>query len=586
MSASGALRPRRHGVDSPPTHGQTFSHRRVEGGALRGGAGDRVVQQRRAGGGGAPPVGVVSARGPDLRHPGGAGVPGGAPLLALGVRAGMVPGRSRPRGDAGRTRRIAERRPAARLHPARDAPAAGRYRGPVHLRRTACPRHHGAHGHPPLRLRARAGGRPGGRRRRRGARRHGRVAQGGRGDRERRPPRGRRYRGGNAAARSGDPSGPCSRAQRRRRRRAAERGLLAVKIAFRRRLQLFPWVLCVLALLAGLFVPMAVMARPGGGEGYSGGGGSDGGGGDDGGLVYLLIRLWIEFVFAYPQFGIPATIVIVAILIARQKRKAKAGPQLWDSAPPKAPAPRQTARGDLDAVRNLDPEFSVVLFEDFAYALFAKAHQARSSERDLESLSPYLGQAARSHLAQRRPVGAPVSGVVVGAMRVLDLSIPSAAAPPAGSPPPQVVVSLEFEANMTVGMAGAEHTHYVQERWRLVRDAGVQTRPAAQVRSFQCPNCGAPFGPEGGDRCEYCGQVVSGGRFDWSVESIELVRLEERPPALTSDVQEVGSNWPTIFHPALNARWAELAREDPAVTQQALDARLRLIYDELNAAWS
>ena len=359
-----------------------------------------------------------------------------------------------------------------------------------------------------------------------------------------------------------------------------------MKIAFRRRLQLFPWVLCVLALLAGLFVPMAVMARPGGGEGYSGGGGSDGGGGDDGGLVYLLIRLWIEFVFAYPQFGIPATIVIVAILIARQKRKAKAGPQLWDSAPPKAPAPRQTARGDLDAVRNLDPEFSVVLFEDFAYALFAKAHQARSSERDLESLSPYLGQAVRSHLAQRRPVGAPVSGVVVGAMRVLDLSIPSAAAPPAGSPPPQVVVSLEFEANMTVGMAGAEHTHYVQERWRLVRDAGVQTKPAAQVRSFQCPNCGAPFGPEGGDRCEYCGQVVSGGRFDWSVESIELVRLEERPPALTSDVQEVGSNWPTIFHPALNARWAELAREDPAVTQQALDARLRLIYDELNAAWS
>jgi predicted lipid-binding transport protein (Tim44 family) len=80
--------------------------------------------------------------------------------------------------------------------------------------------------------------------------------------------------------------------------------------------------------------------------------------------------------------------------------------------------------------------------------------------------------------------------------------------------------------------------------------------------------------------------VVSGGRFDWSVESIEVVRLEERPPALGSDVQEVGSNWPTIFHPDLNPRWAELAREDPAVTQQALDARLRLIYDELNAAWS
>lgn len=361
-----------------------------------------------------------------------------------------------------------------------------------------------------------------------------------------------------------------------------------MKIPFRNP-KLTAWVAGALVVLGLLLLPFTAMARPGGGESYSGGGGGGGGDSDGGGLVYLLIRLWIELVFRYPAVGIPLTVVIVAVLYVRHNRKAKAGPQRWDSAPPVAPTPRQASRGDLDAVRNLDPEFSVVLFEDFAYALFAKAHQARSSERDLESLSPYLSPAVRSHLAQRRPVGAPVSGVVVGAMRVLDLSIPSAAAVPAGSaeaPPPQVVVALEFEANMTVGMAGAEHTHYVQERWRLARNAGVQTKPAAQVRSFQCPNCGAPFGPEGGDRCEFCGQVVSGGRFDWSVESIELTRLEERPPALGSDVQEVGSNWPTIFHPALNARWAELAREDPAVTQQALDARLRLIYDQLNAAWS
>jgi hypothetical protein len=342
--------------------------------------------------------------------------------------------------------------------------------------------------------------------------------------------------------------------------------------------------LAVLALLALLLFPAAVLARPGGGEGYSGGGGSGGGDGG-GGFVFLLVRLWIELVFAYPQVGVPATIAIIAVVVVRQRNKSKAGPQHWDSAPPKA-APQPRAVRDLDVIRDQDPEFSVVLFEDFCYALFARAHQARSSQPDLESLSPYLGSDARSHLAQRRPVGAPVSGVVIGAMRVAELSIPAAVAAPAGAPIPQVAVLLEFEANMTVGMSGAEHTQYVDERWRLVRNAGVQSKPPEKARSFQCPNCGAPFGPEGGDRCEYCGQVVSGGRFDWSAEAIELIRIEERPPALTSNVQEVGSNWPTIFHPALNARWAELAREDPAVTQQALDARLRLIYDELNAAWS
>jgi uncharacterized Zn finger protein (UPF0148 family) len=330
--------------------------------------------------------------------------------------------------------------------------------------------------------------------------------------------------------------------------------------------------LALLALLL-LLAPGAALARPGGGEGYSGGG--DGGGDGDGGLVYLLIRLWIEFVFAYPAVGVPLTIVIIVILVIRHKRKAAAGPQKWDYGPPKGPLPRPVSR-DLDDLRQLDPEFSAVLFEDFAYALFARAHQARSSERDLEALSPYLSLAVRQHLAQRRPVGAPVSGVVIGALRVLDLT---AAAP-------RCVVSLEYEANMTVGMSGAEHTHYVLERWRLERDAGVQSKPPEKALSFSCPNCGAPFGPEGGDRCEYCGQVVSGGHFDWNVESIELVRLEERPPALTSNVQETGTNLPTVFHPRLNARWAELVREDPAVTQEALNARLQLIYAELNAAWS
>jgi DNA-directed RNA polymerase subunit RPC12/RpoP len=177
---------------------------------------------------------------------------------------------------------------------------------------------------------------------------------------------------------------------------------------------------------------------------------------------------------------------------------------------------------------------------------------------------------------------------VIGAMRVTAVSVPPAAAAPAapGGPPPRAMVMLEFEANMTVGTTGAERTHYVQERWRLERDAGVQSKPPERALSFQCPNCGAPFGPEGGDRCQYCGQVVSGGRFDWSVESIDLERLEERPPALTANVREAGTDFPTIFHPQLNARWAELVREDPGVTMEGLNARLQLLYAELNAGWS
>ncbi len=364
-----------------------------------------------------------------------------------------------------------------------------------------------------------------------------------------------------------------------------------------------------LAFLALLLLPVVAFGRPGGGQSYSTGGGShggshggSGGGGGGGGCIFLIFQLWLELIFRHPVIGIPLTIVVIAVFISYQKRKAAAGSQSWTSAPvappmtpmayPGASSPASRASRmsrDLDDVRQLDPEFSVVLFHDFAYALYAKAHEARSNPRDLESLSPYLDPSAREQLAQRQPVGAPVSSVVIGAMRVVSLSIPASEAP-ADASRPQVTVLLEFESNMTVGSApgtsGSERTHYIRERWRLVRDAGVRSKPPEQVGSFHCPNCGAPFGPEGGDRCEYCGQVVSGGKFDWSVASIDLLELEQRPPALTSDVEEMGTDLATIQHPALNVHWAELVRDDPAVTQDALAARFGMIYDQLNAAWT
>lgn len=346
--------------------------------------------------------------------------------------------------------------------------------------------------------------------------------------------------------------------------------------------------------LLPLLLPAAALARAGGGQSYSGGSHGSGGGGG-GGLIFLLFRLLFWLIFRHPLIGIPLTIVLIVLVLRYQKAQAAAGAQRWDSAPvapaasaatmPGFPGPfqAQPAARDLEALRTLDPEFSAVLFEDFVYDLFARAHTARASERDLEALSPYLAAAVRAGLAQRQPVGAAVSGAVIGALRVVGVSVPDGAGGPGG----REIVILEIEANLAVGPGGNDdRTQYVEERWRLERDASVQSKPPETARAFNCPNCGAPFGPEGGDRCEYCGQVVSGGRFDWSVEAIELLRLEERPPALTSNVQEVGEDAPTVFDPRLNARWAELVQADPAVTQSALAARFDLIYGEVNAAWS
>jgi DNA-directed RNA polymerase subunit RPC12/RpoP len=350
------------------------------------------------------------------------------------------------------------------------------------------------------------------------------------------------------------------------------------------------YILALFGLALALLDPGAALARPGGGQGYSGGGGgssggSGGGGGGDGGLIWLLVRLWIELVFRHPVIGIPLTIVIILYLM---KRKRGGAALSWDSArssvPAVPPPPRRAPSQDLEVIRTLDPDFSIVLFEDFVYTLYARAHRARASRSDLDTLAPYLSVGARAALAQRPPAGTPVTAVVVGAVRVLDVALPEAVVSAASDS--RVRVTLEIESNLTLGTAGQERTQYVKERWRLIRGAGVRTRPPEQVTSLHCPNCGAPFETTGGDRCQYCGEVVSGGRFDWTVEAIEAVRVEARPPALTGTVQEVGTDWPTIFHPALAARGADLLRDDPAATEEALTARLRLIYGELNTAWT
>jgi hypothetical protein len=280
-------------------------------------------------------------------------------------------------------------------------------------------------------------------------------------------------------------------------------------------------------------------------------------------------------------FMLLVLIVVVLIVLYLIQKNRGGGPPAppTGQGPPGVPPSR-----DLDAVRGLDPEFSVVLFEDFAYALYAKAHEARANRQELDALAPYLSAEARDELASRPPVGAPVSGVVIGAMRVVDLRLPGAPTPQDARP--QVGVMLEFESNMTVGAGTGDATQYVRERWRLVRDAGVRSRPPEAVRSFHCPNCGAPSGPAGGDRCEYCGEVVSGGRFDWSVAVTAPLEIESRPPALTGTTEEVGADWPTIMHPAVGERWAELAQADPASGADALVARLQLIYRELNPAWT
>jgi hypothetical protein len=320
-----------------------------------------------------------------------------------------------------------------------------------------------------------------------------------------------------------------------------------------------------------VIVELVDLLRPGGGDSYSGGGGhGGGGGGDDGAWIEILVHL-IRLCIYYPEIGIPITTVFLGLLAYSAYRKRQT--RDWDSGPP-VELERAVS---LDPIRQVDPDFSPILFEDFCFRLYATCHEARHDDRVLAGLAPYVADAARRQLAAREP-RAPVIGVIVGALRPHAVTLPDA-------PDGHVVVGIEVESNYTVDGAG---TFYAIERWRLGRAASARTRPRDRARLFPCPHCGAPWEASRShdvQRCASCDEVVDNGRFDWQVIDTQLVHAKAQPPLLSSEVPERGTDLPTYRDPAADARWQDLLADDPQLSQDALLGRLRLIYGQLYAAW-
>jgi predicted lipid-binding transport protein (Tim44 family) len=350
----------------------------------------------------------------------------------------------------------------------------------------------------------------------------------------------------------------------------------------------------LVALLLGVLLVVLVAdrahARPGGGHTYSSGHRSGRGGGgsghDGGGLVFFLIRLVIEA----PAIGIPVVILVGAVYVMARRSQAaenwEHGSASGSGSAAQGGAPRlgispPTEDVGLASLQQRDPEFSAVLFDDFCYALYARAQEARANPEALSTLSPYLGPRARGDLQGRALDGAPVQAVVIGEMRVTDVVVPGAPTPNV-SEPTFVLVSVDFVANLSFANGP---TQYVREGWRLARSSTAVTRPWKGTRTFNCPACGAPLEASGQSRCASCGNAVDDGQFDWQVRDIALYEVVSQPPALTQTVEERGTDQPTVFQQGSLARWTALMRDDPSLTAEGFEARLRLIFAELERAW-
>ncbi len=351
--------------------------------------------------------------------------------------------------------------------------------------------------------------------------------------------------------------------------------------------------LAVLAIVFGFSGD--AFARAGGGQsysggGYSGGGGgySGGGGGDGGGeLVVALIQLWFWLVTEHPVIGIPLTIFGV-VAVYRWSKKQKGGTRGWDSAGGSSAVNVQALqrkaaakRRCFQAIRAKDPAFSRAVFEDFVYFLYAEMQRARA--KDNPALLPY----AAPELIQSMNAGLParptdVSGIIIGGMTIGSIE-------GVGTGRMRFRVSIEANIVEETEANGQKKSQrwYVSQILTLVRSETAKSRAPDKVKVLGCPNCGAPFDGIRGGICSYCGQAVTEpGKYDWCVTEIRTVRKEPRGPLLTSDVEEVGTDLPTLTSPTVQQDMDALLKAHPDTSWEAISKRARIIWKELQDGWT
>ncbi len=358
--------------------------------------------------------------------------------------------------------------------------------------------------------------------------------------------------------------------------------------------------LALFGVLGFLLFSLSAFARPGGGQGFSGGSSRSGGSSYSGGSSRSSGSSYSGGGSSYRSTGsgsgsgsvgglIFTVILLVVITVIVNAAKSKMRGAGWTAGhsgvdlsnfqrPPQAARPNTSPRKDLEQLRTVDPGFSLVVFDDFVSALYTEILLARGHGQ-LDRFSAYLSPTASQWLQQRPLDG--LTHVLVGA-----LSVHSACGLEATSQTVGVEIDIESNLAKRDAQTGKEQTLYVKERWTLARSKTAKSRTPDKARVFTCPNCGAPLTEIFGGACRHCNQNVASGAFDWVVENIFVETTEARGPMLTGNTAESGNDSPTVFDSNVQSAFAALQQKDPALQWNGLSARINMIFQTFQRAWS
>jgi len=292
-----------------------------------------------------------------------------------------------------------------------------------------------------------------------------------------------------------------------------------------------------------------------GGTHYSSSGGSGGGANQSEAVVGIILAIGL----------------FIGVFVLISKIPTRSDEQYTSS----APIPTAAEPVSLAAVRNVDPDFSRIIFEDFAYELYAAAQRARHDPERLAKLAPYLSAPARSELATRHMQ---VEQVVIGSMSIvrayegdkLDYKT--------------TCIVVRFESNL----ANRHGSTFAVERWTFERAIDRKTTPPPNgARTWPCPNCGAPWSAGDSENvCAHCGAAITAGKLDWAVADILVDAETPIGTTLTGTTEEIGNDYLTVETGNPQADFHTLRTDDAALAWPTFVERVNFVYARLNLAWN
>ena len=311
----------------------------------------------------------------------------------------------------------------------------------------------------------------------------------------------------------------------------------------------------LLILFFGLQFPL--WARLGGGGGYSGGGGGYSGGGG-GSHPPITAKEFFTTMLCLSPLG---------ILMLYRSRNERLNSILIQRVPQKPV--------DWDVICRGDPNFSHVLFRDFAYTLFAKVHEARGNQ-NLGRFGQFLSPWVVDELNSLAPGVTDVSGVIVGSLNVSNVKMKG----------DTIRICLVLDANYTEHFGGRNRSVYGRHTWWLERDVRIKSLPPQTISALDCLECGSSFMPAPEGQCAHCGEYLEPGKHHWMISHTSIGEQREVGPTLTTSVPDVGLNLPTLYAQDYHVERERFERKHPEFKFEAMTYRFRHIFFELQEAWS